>query len=176
MMQNWRKIILNIFVRNKVHKIFTSFPIGCRCEYIYTHIYGTQSTNLCEKSFGHTAYFVRAQKISYDLTLCDNYIAACFRLLSKSVGPHPPCDLADIANTLWLRCIFIAKWAQNKSYPYLWLYLIRLAHIPLNKMTVVSQTTFSYAFSWMKNFVFCLEFHWRLFSYVQFTIIQHRFR
>ena len=43
-------------------------------------------------------------------------------------------------------------------------------------IAVISQTTFSNAFSWMKNFVFWFEFHWGLFLRVQSTIIQHWFR
>ena len=36
-------------------------------------------------------------------------------------------------------------------------------------MTAISQTTFSYAFSWMKRFVFWFEFHWSLFLRIQLT-------
>ena len=35
-----------------------------------------------------------------------------------------------------------------------------MTHIPLDKMAAISQTIFSDAFSLMKNFVFCLKFHW----------------
>ena len=47
---------------------------------------------------------------------------------------------------------------------------------PLDKMTCISQTIFSDAFSWMKSFVFWLKFHWSLFLRVQLTITQHWFR
>ena len=40
----------------------------------------------------------------------------------------------------------------------------------LDKMSTVSKTIFSYAFSWMKRFVFWLRFQWSLFLGVQFTI------
>ena len=45
-------------------------------------------------------------------------------------------------------------------------------HLPLDKMTVVSQTTFTVPFSWMKMLVFWFEFHWILFFRVQLTIPQ----
>ena len=47
---------------------------------------------------------------------------------------------------------------------------------PKIKMAAISQTIFSYAFSWMKRFVFWFEFHWSLFLRVQLTITQHWFR
>ena len=48
-------------------------------------------------------------------------------------------------------------------------------HLPLDKMAAILQTVFSYAFSWMKNFVFCLKFNWSLFPRFQLTITQHWF-
>ena len=48
-----------------------------------------------------------------------------------------------------------------------------LAHWGRDKMAVVSQTTLSNAFSWMKMLEFRLRFHWSLFLRVQLTIIQH---
>ena len=47
-----------------------------------------------------------------------------------------------------------------------------LTHLPLDKMTTISQTTFWNAFSWMKRFVFWYEFHWSLFLRVRLTIFQ----
>ena len=47
---------------------------------------------------------------------------------------------------------------------------------PLDKMAIISQTTDSNAFSWMKKSVYWLEFHWKLFPRVQLIIIQHWFR
>ena len=38
-----------------------------------------------------------------------------------------------------------------------------LTDIPWDKMAAISQKVFSDAFSWMKNFVFWLKFHWSLF-------------
>ena len=42
-----------------------------------------------------------------------------------------------------------------------------LTHLPLDKMTAISHTTLSSAFSWMKRFVFLFEFHWSLILKVQ---------
>ena len=56
------------------------------------------------------------------------------------------------------------------------IYKSPLTYLPLDKMAAISQTIFSNAFSWMKNFVFWLQFHWRLFRRVQLTILQHWFR
>ena len=47
---------------------------------------------------------------------------------------------------------------------------------PLDKMTAISQTIFSDAFSWMENFVFWLKFRWGLCLRVQLTITQNWFR
>ena len=51
-----------------------------------------------------------------------------------------------------------------------------LTHLPLDKMSAISQTIFSDAFSWIKSFVFWLKFHWSLFLRVQLTISQYWFR
>ena len=44
-----------------------------------------------------------------------------------------------------------------------------LTHLPLDKMAVILQTTFSIAFSWLKCLVFLFEFHRSLFLRVQLT-------
>ena len=51
-----------------------------------------------------------------------------------------------------------------------------LTNLSLEKMAVVSQTILPDAFSWMKCFVFCLNFHWTLFLRAQLSITQHWFR
>ena len=51
-----------------------------------------------------------------------------------------------------------------------------VTHLPLNKMAAISQTIFSYAFSWIKSFVFWLKCHWILFLRVQLTLFQHWLR
>ena len=45
-----------------------------------------------------------------------------------------------------------------------------------NKITAISQTTFSNAFSWMKIFKFRLRFRWCFFPRFQLTIFHHWFR
>ena len=49
-------------------------------------------------------------------------------------------------------------------------------HWGRDKMDVISQTTFSNEFSWMKIFERQLKFHWSLFLRVQLAISQHWFR
>ena len=55
-------------------------------------------------------------------------------------------------------------------------FVVILTLLPLDKMAGVSQTTVSYAFSWMKIFVFRFKFHWSLLLRVQLTISEHWFR
>ena len=54
-------------------------------------------------------------------------------------------------------CRYLTQWGQDKVTP-------------------VSQTTPSNAFTWMKIFEFTLKFHWSLFLWIQLTISQHWFR
>ena len=51
-----------------------------------------------------------------------------------------------------------------------------LTHWGRDKMATISQTTISNTFSWMKNVVFRLKFHWSLFPRVKLTIFHHRSR
>ena len=51
-----------------------------------------------------------------------------------------------------------------------------LTHLPLGKIAAISQTINSYAFSWMKSYVFWLTFHLSLFLRVKVTITHHWFR
>ena len=55
-------------------------------------------------------------------------------------------------------------------------FFICLIHLPLDKMSAISQTIFSNALSWMKMYEFQLKFHWSLFLKVQLIILQHWFR
>ena len=104
--------------------------------------------------------------------------------------------------TYWKRCdgqtdrrtdvwsdwtIHRAVWSQLKKISgdyFLFLHSLRIIttmftcynHInssPPGKMTIISQTIFSDAFSWMKSFIFWLKFHWNLFLRVQLTITQN---
>ena len=45
-----------------------------------------------------------------------------------------------------------------------------LSHLTLDKIFGISRTTYSDAFSWLKIFVFCFEFHRGLFIVFQLTI------
>ena len=51
-----------------------------------------------------------------------------------------------------------------------------LTHWGWDKMAAFSHTTFSKAFSWMKNYEFRFKFHWSLFLRVQFPISELWFR
>ena len=51
-----------------------------------------------------------------------------------------------------------------------------LTHWGRNKMSAISQTTFSNTFSWMKMYDFHLRFHRNLFLRFELTIFQHCFR
>ena len=51
-----------------------------------------------------------------------------------------------------------------------------LTHLSLDKMSVISHTTFSNAFSWINIWEFRLKFHCCLFPRIQLTIFQHWFR
>ena len=51
-----------------------------------------------------------------------------------------------------------------------------LTHWGRDKMDVISQTTFSSTFSWMKMFEFRLKVDWSLFLRVELTLLQHWFR
>ena len=67
------------------------------------------------------------------------------------------------------------KWISGARVNSMAIRLV-LTRFPLKKRAAISQTTFSYAFSWMKNFVFRFKFHWSLFLRVQWRIIQQWFR
>ena len=60
--------------------------------------------------------------------------------------------------------------------PYWLQFSCSLTHWGRDKMVVISQTTFSNAFYWMKMYEFRLRFHWSLFLNVQLTIFHHWFR
>ena len=53
---------------------------------------------------------------------------------------------------------------------------IQSTHLPLDRMTAISQTTFSNVFSWMKKFDFGLKYLWSLFLVAQLIITQYWFR
>ena len=51
-----------------------------------------------------------------------------------------------------------------------------LTHSGHDKMAVISQTTLSNAFSWIKMLEFRYKFHWSLFLRIKLTIFQYWFR
>ena len=83
--------------------------------------------------------------------------------ISESAGPWSAAFVPDTSRTFCLmnHCDTIKS---------------GLTHLPLDKMSAISQMTFSNTFSWMKNFEFWLTYHRSLFLRVQLTIIQHWFR
>ena len=67
-------------------------------------------------------------------------------------------------------CSAFSIWICHVAFPS------SLTHWGRDKMAVISKTTFSNAFSWMKMFEFRLKFLWSLFPRVQLTIFQQWFR
>ena len=107
--------------------------------------------------------------------------------------PFYTSDLTNISYSNWLGYFHCCCWRLSKSLPVkstafigtihakpitlqpFWQHIL-LTHLPLDKMTAISQMIFSVAFLWMKSCVFWLKFHWSLFLRVQWTITQHWFR
>ena len=85
---------------------------------------------------------------------------------------------SQVISQLWFRSCMSASqvrshytkqwWPTQLAYEYFHRQ-ISLTHLSLDKMTVISQTTFSDTFSWMNIFVFCSKFHWSLFLKFQLT-------
>ena len=73
-------------------------------------------------------------------------------------------------------CPFSGIFAGTRMYTVCYFCLDFFTHLPLDNMAATLQTIFSDAFSWMKNFVCWLKFHWSLFLRIQLIIIQHWFR
>ena len=107
-------------------------------------------------------------------------------LISTIINAKKTKMLSCLLNTTLSFC-YIMQWQfmmiQNLFPPYSHTkksscYL--LTHLTLDKEVgqngLISQKTFSDVFSWMKNFVFWLKFHWSLFLRAQLTITQHWFR
>ena len=75
--------------------------------------------------------------------------------------PYICIDVGD-TESLMAREIWKKTYLQDDTW--------RINSSPLDKMGIILQTIFSYVFSWMKSFVFWLNFHWSLFLRVQLTI------
>ena len=69
----------------------------------------------------------------------------------------------------------LGQYYDDALAPYIW-FSPSLPHLPLDKMAAILQTTFSNAFSWMKNFVFRFEFPWSSSLMVQLAMSQHWFK
>ena len=76
-------------------------------------------------------------------------------------------DLSDWFGIRHIVLDTLIKWVCFSDYNYY------LSHLPLDKMTAISQMIYSDASSWMKSLVFWLKFHWSLFLRVYLTITQH---
>ena len=92
-----------------------------------------------------------------------------------------PCHLKLRYNMTWLNINYDRQMTSVPTSTKLWCPKTSkvkspFIHFPLDKIATISQMIFSYSFSWMKNFVFWLKFHWSLFPRVQLTISQHLFR
>ena len=78
----------------------------------------------------------------------------------------------------WFYSLEILQWVSRCRWLVADGYLFNFSFNTLRprQMDVISQTTFSSAFSWMKMFELRLKCHWSLFLRVQLTIFQHWFR
>ena len=73
---------------------------------------------------------------------------------------------------LWRHCNVKSASSTSRTHVSLDLRVLNSSPPP-DKLSSISQITFSNEFSWMKNFVFRFKFHWSLFLRAQLTIIQH---
>ena len=102
-----------------------------------------------------------------------NALAKCSDLIEIFYFHDLICCFHHQTLRLW-GVIYTAQCRHMKLHPppqYAWIISSSLA-----QKCPISQMIFSEAFSWMKNFVFWLKFHWSLFLMVQLTIAQHWFR
>ena len=97
-------------------------------------------------------------------------VALCNFQCNDIIFQHKKHDCLLKQNITFAVQIFIFILGRS-SWP-----MAELTHLSLDKISAISQTTFSNAFSWTKSFVFWSEFHWSLFLRVQLTIFQHWFR
>ena len=68
---------------------------------------------------------------------------------------------------------YIEAWTK---WPPIWLIIVALTHIPLDKMATILADNIFKIFSGMKMLELRLKFDWNLFLRVQLTISQHWFR
>ena len=110
--------------------------------------------------------------------------------LSRRVSIHssdtaewwaPSCNQTNVSvlNIDWWFMIKLLRLWIDDFMGYrkrVWNYVLLSTHLPLDKMTAISQTISSDALFFMNNFVLWSKCQWRLFLRVQLTIIQHWFR
>ena len=113
--------------------------------------------------------------ISLDMLQCTVVSQDQWEFLSFTKGHWQSLNTSPTMNAIWQPLGLYKETAKEwKEGQRNWQTVS--THLPLDKMAASSQTIFSDAFSWMKNFVFWLKFHWSLFLRVQLTITQHWFR
>ena len=85
------------------------------------------------------------------------------------------CQLQYLA-CIWILILHHSKATSDSTIWGLCIIKNYYTHWGRDKMTTVSLTTLSNAFSWMTLLEFRLRFHWSSFLRVQLTIFQHWFR
>ena len=97
------------------------------------------------------------------------------RLLRTPPGQGAPYCLS---RTVHVRCSHLYMHLHFPQHPLTWSRdnWRSLNTLRPRQIDVISQTTFSWAFSWMKMLEFRLQFHWNLFPMVPLTIFHHWFR
>ena len=86
----------------------------------------------------------------------------CNALFSVIAGSTPPVSAAHAAVSQFavivIGIVLVAASANSD-----WSRMQKINSFPPGNVVAISQTTFSSVFSWMKSFVFWLNFHWSLF-------------
>ena len=85
-------------------------------------------------------------------------------LVTRKMFPFDDVIMSFISDHVWGRLVMVSVSALLVFYAY------SLTHQGRDKMAVVSQTTFSNTFSWIKMYEFRLRFHWSLFPKIWLTI------
>ena len=141
----------------------------------------------------HQRFFCGIHLIEISQEILLNIICnMCLEITLKKLLPHLPGPMSSC--NLHLSCNLLTwnLWKNmNAALSVIWFdccegfcFVIQaicftcttLTHWGRDKMTAISQTTLSNAFSWMKMLQLGLKFHWNLFPRVQLTIFQHWFR
>ena len=113
---------------------------------------------------------------NHDQSTLVQVMAWCHQSTSHYLDQYWPRSLLPYSFTMLFQLQHMQPQTPSVQSAATIIYKSPLTHLPLDKMAAISQTIFSNAFSWIKNLVFWLKFHWRLFPGVQLTILQHWFR